>query len=226
VTAETSKVVMMPVSPYGQPLEGCTVKGFKLVSHGAASAKELKDRFDGLAAQGIPFGEYRVSVECGDITLNQYLMVDRKKYFEVIPQFIGMSHEGSSPELVIKMDPDRKSTITYWVQVLGVYNGFRSSGEFSGQTGESRVTAPPSGSYLVLVLSAGGYQCIKQIDLVEFTRRWVFHSGSCTVEPDQFAHLVSEEDILNHRSGEWYIDMEKRWDIFFRQIRDAGEKQD
>jgi len=219
-----SEVVMFPVSSYGQALEGCVVSGFRTTGSEAGEVRDLKGQFHGLTGRGIPFGEYEADVRCGAGTLSRRIVVDQDKQFEAIAQFVGGVHEGRYPLLVIGLDPGGKGDAKYWLQVLGVFTDFRSSGGFDSQTGESSIAVPPTGSYVVMVLSTGGYQCALEVDLMQFTRHWIFHPATCTLDPDRYAHIVSAEDKLKHRSGEWYREMNRETELYFRQLREKADQ--
>jgi hypothetical protein len=215
---------MLPVSEFGQVLRGCVIVGFRAIEQDAQLADDLAGRFEGLTATGVPFGEYEARLRCGEQSLSHRFVVDQSEQLELIPRFTGIRQEGRGPTLVIRMDSAKDMTATFWVQLIGVYNGFRTSVAFS-RSGESRIQAPPSGSYIVVVQSTEGYQCVKEVDLVEFTRNWQLHRATCTLDVDRFAHVVSDKDKLNHRQGEWYRAMEKEKDTFFRQLQNAGDKR-
>ena len=219
-----SEIEVVPVRPFGQLIRGCHVAGFTAHSEGSKPALDLKGHFEGMIGRDIPYGKYEMVLECGPWRQSRQITVDRSRQIEVFEGF-GTIYAGDGPFLVIGVErrhiPD---DALYWVQVLSVYDGTRQTAAISRQTGEGELLVPSNGSYVFVASSNGGDQCAIEVDVVQFTRRWVLHPDTCTLDVDRFAHVVTRSDKLDHRRGGWYLEMEKEQNTFFRQLEKAAEE--
>ena len=121
---------------------------------------------------------------------------------------------------------------TWWVTLRALYGKRTYTEEILGETGEAEIADPDPGSYLVSVSSTSGYNCIREVDLVESTRLWTFDTASCTFHLDAFAHLVTDEDKKTRKTTNWYKQIRKSDEEFFRALertvkasRDPGSKK-
>ena len=69
------------------------------------------------------------------------------------------------------------------------------------------------------------YSCVREVDFVESTNAWTFHSASCSFEFDRFAHLVQDEDQRNQKHCGWYNEMRADRDALRRAIDEALKKK-
>lgn len=219
-----SEVQVLPVGPFGQPLKDCTVTGLRPYSAEAGPVRDLKDRFKGMTGRDIPYGNYELAVNCGTRRLADRIAVDRSQQLIVVAQYVGMMYEGDGPTLLVTIDPPgRGDDMVYWVELLGVYNGTHYTASINRQTSANELRVPPTGSYLVLLLSSGGYQCSREVDLVQFTRHWAFRRRDCSLDVDRFAHVVSLSDTANHRQGGWYRSMQTEQERLERTLTEASK---
>ncbi len=56
---------------------------------------------------------------------------------------------------------------------------------------------------------------------MESTRLWTFDTASYTFHLDAFAHLVTDEDKRTLKTTNWYRQMRKRDEEFFRAVENA-----
>jgi hypothetical protein len=129
------------------------------------------------------------------------------------------------PRLAVKLDTAAPAEETWWIRLVGLYNGKTYTDRFAQGKSEATITDPDPGSYLVTVSSTKGYACVREVDLVESTNAWTFHPASCSFEFDRFAHLVQEEDKRNQKQGGWYDEMRADRDTLRRAIDEALRKK-
>jgi hypothetical protein len=125
------------------------------------------------------------------------------------------------PKLAVKLDTAASAEETWWIRLVGLYNGQTYTDRFAQGKREATVTDPDPGSYLVTVSSTKGYACVREVDLAESTNTWTFHPASCSFEFDRFAHLVQEEDKRNQKQGGWNDEMRADRDTLSRAIDEA-----
>ena len=129
------------------------------------------------------------------------------------------------PKLTIKLDTPPPSDETWWIRLTGLYNGGTYTDRFAAESGEAAVTDPEPGSYLVTVLSTKGYACVREVDVVEFTKSWSFRPSGCSLGLDRFAHLVQEQDKKNQKTGPWYKDIREAQEELQRSLQEATAKK-
>jgi hypothetical protein len=226
VHGETSNLTIVVVSSFGEPLNSCRVESFRPYRATSETAGEYSNRFLGLSAKGIPYGGYEAFLRCSEGPLHAVIGLDRSDQFEVIARnervILG---ERGDPKLVIALDGSQPARSLWWVRLVGLYNLRNYVSEFSAATREARLDAPDPGSYLVTVLSTDGYHCVKEVDLVEDTRRWVFHASACNFEFDRYAHGLEGTGATNHTQSDWYRQIQRDRDAFFRMLQDKGQKK-
>ena len=172
---------MVAVGAFGEPLSECRVESFQSTATQAKYANDYKDRFRGLAASDLPDGDYRVNIGCREARIGAYVKVSNVDRFEVISDNRRIMRSGHlTPHLVVRMDDPRPPGETWWLTLRALYNKRSDTVEFQRDTGEATVADPDPGSYVVSVLSSAGYNCLREIDLVERTRFWTLDPTSCT----------------------------------------------
>ncbi len=217
-----STLTLLAVGAFGAPLTSCSVEHFRSDDeHG--SPRDYADHFRGLVGLDIPAGEYEAFLRCDEDVAHKHITVERADQVAVVARKENLINgERGNPKLMIALDGAPPAGESWWVRLLGLYNEKTDSSKFSGD--HAALDAPDAGSYIVAVLSAGGYECIRQIDVFEQTRRWTFHRASCSFDLDRYAHLVDASATVNRKSG-WYLEMQKDREEFLRQLQEAADKK-
>ncbi len=142
----------------------------------------------------IPLGGYRVTVQCGEREAYCEITVQRTNQFEVFAtRDRRMISDPVKPQLTIKLDPLPQPNDTWWIRLIGLYRSEIQADRFAPGTGVASISEPEPGRYLVTVLSAKGYVCVRRVDVLEFTKSWIFHSGDCSFEFDRHARLAPDD---------------------------------
>lgn len=219
-------VALAPIGPFGEHLTGCYVEGFRFVASPGHEWIEYRDHFHGLSASGLPYGEYEASVQCREMKVYSAVKLHLPGQFEVISlggRITRSDHKPSS--LVIQMPAAPTGGDLWWVVLSRLYGNGLYVGQFE-HLQSAQVGDPEPGSYLVTVLSSGGYECVKEIDLTEFTRVWTFNSSACSFTPDKFAHVVTDEDRRDGKRGAWYQEMRRSNEDLWRALEKAAGTSD
>jgi len=221
-----SRVTVLAVDAFGRPLTGCRIESFRISDDRLPKPHEFANHFRGLVGLGIPYGEYEGFLRCKEGSLHTYVVVDDTNKFAVaaLNEDLIVGERGN-PKLAISLDGPLAEGEVWWVRLVGLYKARSYAGDFSGPRSEAVVDAPNAGSYLVTVLSTGGYECIKQVDLFEQTRRWKFHTSNCKFDLDRYANLVELPVSGNHWNTGWYREMQKEREAFFRSLQEASQKK-
>ena len=220
-----SKVTMIAVGSFGEALTSCRVDSFRLSNTNPETLREYADHFRSLTGTGILAGQYDAFLRCNEGPVHAVITVEGPDHFQVVSRserlIVG---ERGDPKLVVTLDMSQPPHETMWVRLVGVYNQKNYLGEF-GSSSAAKLDAPDPGTYLVTVLSTGGYECVSEVDLFEDTRSWTFHRSSCTFDFDRYAHPVRATPGVNHLRSDWYIEMQKEREMFLRDLREASKKQ-
>ena len=226
VRAMAADVTILVVGPFGEPVQSCRVDGFLTAAEKGGAQPQYSDRFRGLSGKPIPLGEYEVRVACGEVEISKRLTVDHANQFEVVAlSGRHMISDHVKPKLTVKLDTSAPVGETWWIRLVGLYNGKTYTDRFAQGESEAAISDPDPGSYLVTVSSTKGYACVRQVDFVESTNAWTFHPDNCSFDFDRFAHLVQEEDKLNQKQGGWYEEMRTERDKLRRAIDEALMKK-
>lgn len=179
VNAIAADVTILTVGPFGQPVHGCRVDSFRTMAEENGVRRQYRGRFEGLAGTQIPLGEYEVRVTCGEAEVYRQLTVDHARQFEVVAlSGRRMISDHIKPKLAIKLDDLAPADETWWIHLVGLYNGKAYTDCFVPGEGEAAITDPDPGSYIVRISSTKGYSCIRAVDFVESTSAWTFHPAS------------------------------------------------
>jgi hypothetical protein len=226
IAASAADLTILAVGPFGQAIQGCRVDSFRTVADKDSTRPQFRDRFLGLTGKQIPLGEYDVMVACGEAEIYRQLTVDHADQFEVMAlSGRRMISDHIKSKLTIKLEKPAPPDETWWVRLVGLYNSKTYTDRFTQGKNEAVITDPDPGSYLVTVSSTKGTVCVQEVDFVDATRAWTFHSGSCTFDFDRFAHLVQEEDKRNQKRGGWYDEMQADRDALRRALDEAVKKK-
>jgi hypothetical protein len=127
------------------------------------------------------------------------------------------------PELAIRMTDGLHDDETWWVSLTSIYGTVSYMAQFQGGEPTALIGDPNPGSYLVTVLSTGGYACVQEIDLIERSRLWRFDPRSCRVVVDEFAHIVTSEDKKTGKKTGWYREVRDNDEALFRALQGAAK---
>ena len=224
--ARAADVTLLAVGPFGQPVQGCQVDSFRTAAERNGARQRYSDRFQGLASEQIPFGQYEVRVVCGEAEIYKQLTVAHANQFEVVAlSGRRMISDHVKAKLAVKLEAPAPPDETWWIRLAGLYNGKTYTDRFAPGKGEAAINDPDPGSYLVTISSAKGYSCVREVDFVEATNAWTFHPASCSFEFDRFAHLVQDEDKRNQKQDGWYDEMRADRDDVRRAIDEALKRK-
>jgi hypothetical protein len=210
------------VGAFGEPLTGCRVESFRSTDTAVGKRHDYKDRFQDLVAQDIPGGEYEAEIVCREARIGKWVKVSASNGFEVVSENRRITRSDHKvPHLAIRIDGSRRPGETWWITLRGVYQERSDTAEFQTDTGEARISDPDPGSYMVNVLSSTGYNCLREIDLVERTRLWTFDPAACSFYVDAYAHVVTDEDKRALKTTSWYQQLRKSDDEFWHALEKA-----
>jgi hypothetical protein len=201
------------------------VESFKPTGKRAALTKDYKDRFQGLAARDVPYGEYAADVSCRETRIGRYVSVSNGHGFEVLSENRRMVRSDPPPSLLIRINRPHPNGETWWLTAQALYLKRAESVKFWFQddVGQAAIIDPDPGSYVISVLSSAGYSCVREIDLAERTRLWSFDPGSCTFHVDAFAHIVTDEDKRKMKTTDWYRELRKQDEELLRALENAAK---
>src|SRR5271165_2342232 len=218
VNVFAANFAMVAMGQFGEPLTECRVESFEYRGTGAKHLKDYKDRFRGLAASDVPDGEYRVDISCRGARAFGEVKVSNLDRFEVVSEYRRLTRSDPPPHLAVRMDSPHPQGETWWLTLRALYRKRNDTVEFHRETGDAYITDPDPGSYLVSVLSSTGYNCLREIDLVERTRLWTFDPAACALHVDAFAHVVADEDKRALKTTSWYQQLRKSEEEFWRAL--------
>jgi hypothetical protein len=66
--------------------------------------------------------------------------------------------------------------------------------------------------------------CVREIELVEFTRAWTFHPSSCSFDLDRYAHAIERDALGRAKPSNWGRKMEEDKQELFKALPDALQK--
>jgi hypothetical protein len=128
------------------------------------------------------------------------------------------------PHLAIRLMNPPPQAEEWWLTLRALYTERSDTVEFEGDNKEAGIADPDPGSYVVSVLSSTGYSCLREIDLVEFTRQWTFNPATCEFQVDAFAHIVTDEDKRALKTTSWYQQLRKNNEELWRALEKAAAK--
>jgi hypothetical protein len=224
---QAASIRMLPVTAFGRPIEGCTVKSATVKEASDGQPKDFAARFRGLVASDIPAGKYEVLIGCPGSRLELYKRVtvdpiEGYEQMQIVARFERTMRSDPPPSLAIALKTPPRAGETWWIRMVGLYNGREYINWFQ-KDGTTGITDPDPGSYFVEIWSSGGYRCLRQIDFVEPTKRWTLDASTRTFELDRWAHLVGDADASG--TGPWYDQMRQEQDELWRALEKAAEKQ-
>jgi hypothetical protein len=180
---------------FGQTRTGCEVERFESLDEPLSGGgfREYTQRFKGLEATRVPYGRYRIWVQCPDATRGvKEVQIERPVDFEVVATSERrLRMHDIKPLLKITMKGGVRPRDLWWIRLVGTHVSADLSAHFAPETAEAIVIDPPPGRYLVMVQSAAGYFCVKRLDIFDAPERWRFDPPSCTFELDSRAREVS-----------------------------------
>jgi hypothetical protein len=213
---------ILAVSSVGESRRECHVDRFVPVETNSLEQRNYNTSFAGLVGSNLPNGRFDVTIMCSEGALHATVVIDRARQLAVASQIDRhMLGERGNVAITIRMDPPSTDMSNWWVQMIGLYNRLTYTGQFSP---DAVMYDPEPGSYVVLVRSTSGYECLREVDFVEHTRSWAFHPATCSFEFDPFAHLVTDEDRKTRKRSPWYIEMRKRNEEFFKTLERSADK--
>lgn len=213
-------LTMIAVGAFGEASRGCKVSHFRSsVNPSGRVSADYADHFVGMLGRGLPLGNYDAEVMCIDRKIERPVLISQEQAFAVVSaserRLIG---DHTKPQLTVRLEGATKADESMWMRLIGLYNNETYSDQFVGKPRVARVTVPEPGSYLVTIMASTGPVCIREIDLVEFTRNWVVRPADCSFDLDKFAHLVGREDKSNQKRSGWYEEMRAFWNEFMRGL--------
>jgi hypothetical protein len=113
----------------------------------------------------------------------------------------------------------------WWVILRSVYGPQSYTAQFHRGSNDASIIDPDPGSYLVSILSANGYACFLEIDLVERTRRWSFVPEGCRVTVDEFAYIVTPVDRKRGKKTAWYQELRAQDEQLLRALENAAKNE-
>jgi hypothetical protein len=225
--ASAASFTIAAVGAFGEPLTECRVDSFRSSTGAAGEPREYKNSFQGIVASDLPDGEYEAVIHCQGARLQKSVKINYSSRFEVVTQYRRiMRSDHVIPHLAVHMSVAIPPGETWWLTLRAVYDDRTYTTKFQNETGAASVADPDPGSYVVSVHSTAGYDCLREIDLAEPTRLWKFHPAACKFHVDQFAHVVTDEDKREHKTTDWYRQLQKRDEELFRELEDAAKAEE
>jgi hypothetical protein len=218
------KLIVVATDEFGAPLSGCLVKTFRGEASGTRPPINYEKSFRGLAAEGVPPGEYELAIHCLEGDIQQHLTLLASNQVEIIAQsgrLFRSDHVKTG--LSVNLLSLSQAGETWWIRMIGMYNGRAYTAAFTGTPAGARVMDPEPGRYLVLVQSDRGKLCSQQLDFLEFTRQWTLDSRQCTFHVDRFAHIVERAPSSDGSRDHWYDEMKDYKRELLRTLRQAEE---
>lgn len=217
---------ILATGSFGEPLNSCRVESFRSIPGPNVESRDYADHFVSLTGRGVPAGNYDAFVRCKEGRLYSAVAVRSTSAIAVISRneraILG---ERGMQTLVVRMESPPAADAHWWARLVGLYNQENYVAEFSPATGVATFDAPDPGTYLVTVLSTGGYECVAEVDLFEGTRQWGLRRSNCTFTFDRYAHLVSAADSADHRNGAWFKRMQRDREKLFDELDAASRKK-
>jgi hypothetical protein len=211
------------IGGFGEPLTGCRVESFRLVDPASSTRQDYKDHFRGLTARDLPVGEYDVDIGCREARIGTQMNISAGVGFGVASENRRITRSDPPPHLVIRINEHWPSGETWWITMRALYQHRSYTVEFQSETGEAHINDPDPGSFVVNVLSSTGYNCLREIDLVERTRLWTFDPSACAFHVDAYAHVVTDEDKRARKTTSWYQQLRKNEDEFWHALEKAAK---
>jgi hypothetical protein len=217
-----ASITISPMTAFGQPVSGCIVERF---SRGDADGpmRDYGRSFGGLHSDGLPLGEYDLSLRCGKDLVRSRVVVERPAQFEIVvrnERFLVPDH--IKPTISVKLDTPSVFQGA-WIRAVGMYNHQTYTASFDDRTRLAILMELEPGSYDVIIGQPNGATCSREIDVVESTRSWTTDSN-CSFQLDDFAHVVSDADRRSGKSEGWYEEVRKKRAALMRVLQDAAGK--
>jgi hypothetical protein len=217
---------MVAVGAFGEPLTECRVESFKSTDIRRKHPNDYRGRFRGMVASNVPNGKYNADIRCGETRIGEYVEVSNHDVFKVVSENIRISRSDHvPPHLAIRLISPRPQGEKWWLTLRALYRERSDTVEFQGDTEEAGITDPDPGSYVVSVLSSTGYSCLREVDLVEFTRLWTFDPATCEFQVDAFAHIVTDGDKRALKTTSWYQQLRKSNEELWRALEKAAKAE-
>jgi hypothetical protein len=219
-----AELTIMALRPDGRPEAGCRVQSFHEIDT-VAKSTDYGSRFSGLYASGIPDGRYEAKIACDRDSLTKSINLEDSSQFELMTfsdRF--MRSDPVAPQLVVKLADASAAKEIWWLRLTALYSDGSYVGRFDADTGEARVVDPEPGVYLVSIHSMSGYGCFNEVQFVEFTRRWVFHSLDCSFELDRYANRIQRDAFHKPIPSRWAEEMQRYKQEFLRALEKAADK--
>jgi hypothetical protein len=123
------------ISGFGQPINGCEVARFSSGINHAGENQDYRSHFHGLSAQGIPLGEYDLTLRCGEEEIRKSITLSRADQFELIPRFDRfVISDPVKPTLTVKLDlPPAPDEDVRWIRMVTIYSGVIYSASFEAR---------------------------------------------------------------------------------------------
>jgi hypothetical protein len=218
-------LVLLAIGANDRASSGCRVDRFTRIEEPSQDGLDYKDHFRALIGHGIPLGQYHAWIFCNEGRFYQRIDLDRPEQFTVLSstgRVLVSDHV--KPKLSIRLVDPPPANETWWVRLAGLYSERIYIDRFEPFSGEATLFDPEPGKYTVVVLSSNGYACTREVEFIEFTRKWVFHPAACSFDFDRFAHLVERDDSHHLRPSRWSEDMRREKEELFRQLKVAADK--
>jgi len=162
VTAPFARVAgtveVLPLGTNGEALDGCKVERFFEIN----AKSENSSRFQGLSGKLVPFGEYLVSVRCGDVDgATSVVVVNRAAAFVVVSsaRHVADYAPGGAPLFSIRVSNLGELAARTWVQLVGVFLDVRVSDLVAPSSGRATLPIEQPGAYVLTVFSGGDVLC-------------------------------------------------------------------
>jgi hypothetical protein len=222
--ATADDVSLVAVGTFGEALTSCNVDSFRLDRSEGNEILEFRDHFQGMTGLNLIEGKYEANIRCQDALVSGNVEVSALHDFHVVAQYSRRTRSDHViPWLAVKLLRPPHDGETWWIKLQAVYRDQSYTSALGPGPKEGRIADPDPGSYVVSVLSSGGYSCTREIDLIERTRNWTFDAARCAFRLDAFAHEVTERDTKNRKKTEWYQRMRREAEDFFRALDSAPD---
>jgi hypothetical protein len=190
-----ASVTLHFLDSFGRERTDCNIAEFLLQD--SAVKQEFRDHFAGLTAEAIPYGNYRIRVNCADNVSHGpfYMSVAHLSEFRAIGAWLhrGDYVTGESPRLIVSVTRDHANRAgDSWVDIIGVYLHTSDTDAVDSRSNEAAFYDVVPGRYLILLLRDERLLCQKQVDLGEQAARLDFsiESGSCAVKTTSGIKLI------------------------------------
>ena len=179
-------VRILPVGPYGERLDHCALDSFGRLDGTAPTGVDLKGKFRGLQARGIPTGTFSVRIVCkGREGWREVLVSEPETLIVMGPRERMIMHSARPLEIHVKSD-QRPEDIA--IRLIGLHS--RLDEQSAVKEARAKFHDLDGGRYLLVGLTVGRVPCVFKVDTTEFARTWEMDLNACVLSVDKHARVL------------------------------------